>query len=59
MLSFITSHKFSLNIALIGISGIIIPELANWDHAAKILASLITSIILVDKWLKDRKKRKR
>jgi hypothetical protein len=56
--SYFVAHKFSIQVAALGISGIIIPELANWDHLAKIIVSLITSVILLEKWFRDRKKRK-
>jgi hypothetical protein len=54
--AFFISHKFSLEIAGIGLMGITLPELVVADHLVKILVGLATLFIIGRKEYKDRKK---
>lgn len=49
LVSFIVSHKFTLEIAGLGLSGIILPELVAVDHAVKILVGIVMIFIMISK----------
>lgn len=49
-------HKFSFEIAAIGVGGIAIPDLANVDHLVKIMVGIVTVFVIVNKELRERRK---
>lgn len=53
-----SAHKFSIEIAAIGVGGITLPELMVADHAIKILVGLVTLIVIVMKEIDRRKNKK-
>lgn len=57
VINFIAAHRFSAEIAAIGTGGILIPDLANMEHAVKILAGMATVFVIVSKEIRDRRRK--
>jgi hypothetical protein len=57
-IKFFSQHKFSLEVATIGLGGITISELAAADYSIKILIGLTTLYLIIMKEVSRRKKRK-
>lgn len=56
LISFIVAHKFTIEIAGLGLGGIIVPELVAVDHFVKILVGVVMIWIMIAKERSRRKK---